>query len=431
MMIKLSCQILFALVLVARTAWAEVPLATDPATDLQRVESELSATTGERAELVRRMVEAIRAQEEASAKLVALAATARQQETALARASGRLEKLKADNAKAMLALAQKRESLSKLLAGLQRLEQNPPPALVVSPGDVLQALRGAMMFGAVIPDLRRDSEELREALREVETIKQALEAEKHSRSEALTALQTTRGEMAARVAERQAAADVIARDISGAGEKSEQLALKAKNLKDLVATLEKAKAAEAKRLQKAAAAKAEADAEAHALALAHAESESRAKAVQQPPMLFSLAKGKLDYPVPGSVWRGFGVDNGMDGKTTGLFLKTLAHANVLAPVDGIIEFAGEFHSYDQLVIINPGEGYLVLLAGMHEISTTQGQSIRVGEPLGIMGEKPAAMLLASDLSSVNAPVLYVELRQKNEPVDPSPWWGTGSKEAMR
>lgn len=439
-MMKLFCHILFALALSAGLLRAEEVAPVDPARDLQAVESELSRTTETQAALVRRMVEAIRAQEEASAKLVNLAATANQQEEALAKATKRLDKLKSDNAKALIALAQKREALSKLLAGLQRLEQNPPPALVVSPGDVLQALRGAMMFGAVIPDLRRDTDELREALREVETIKTALEEEKTRSTTALAALETTRAEMAAAVAERQKAAESIAMEMSGEQAKSHELAAKAKTLKELVSTLEKAKAAEAERLKREAeeealaeaeaAAQAKAEAEAKAAALAAAEIE-RQKALARPPMVFSAAKGQLDYPVQGSLWRGFGADNGLDGTTSGVFLQAQARGQVLSPVDGVVEFAGQFHSYDQLVIINPGEGYLVLLAGMHEITASQGQSVRAGEPVGIMGEKPAAMLLASDLNMAKAPVLYVEFRKKNEPVDPSPWWRTGSKEAMR
>ena len=50
--------------------------------------------------------------------------------------------------------------LSELLAGLQRLEQNPPPALVVEPGDILAALRGAMLLGTIAPELQDEAEAL-------------------------------------------------------------------------------------------------------------------------------------------------------------------------------------------------------------------------------------------------------------------------------
>jgi septal ring factor EnvC (AmiA/AmiB activator) len=425
----------FALLAVLATMAAAQTITTsgDPAKDLQVLEQQLADTKAAQATLVRRMVEAIRAQEEASAKLVELGATARQQEAALAKAGARLDKLQADNAKALLALARKREALSKLLAGLQRLEQNPPPALVVAPDDVLQALRGAMMFGAVIPDLRRDMEELRDALREVEAIRTALQAEKQKSAEALAALDSTRASIAATVAERQAAAAEIVEALSGERAKSQALSAQAGTLKDLVAALERDRLAEARRQRDEAEARARAEAErlARAEAVRLAAEEARQTALAKPPIAFAKALGQLDYPVEGKLWRGFGADNGLDGKTSGIFLAAQAGAQVLSPVDGTVEFAGPFHSYDQLVIINAGDGYLVLLAGMHEITAGQGQSIHAGEPVGIMGDRPAKMLLAADLTTAAAPVLYVEFRKKNEPVDPSPWWRGGGKEAMR
>jgi len=409
----------------------------DPAAELASLEQQLAANKEAQAALVRRMVDAIRAQEEASAKLVELAAKAGQQEQALARATTRLDKLRTDNAKALLALAQKRETLSRLLAGLQRLEQNPPPALVVSPGDVLQALRGAMMFGAVIPDLRRDMDELRAALKDVEAIKMALEDEKKRSSEALAALTATRGEMAAVVEERQTAATQIAEALSGERAKSEAMAAQAHTLQDLVAALERDKAEEAKRLKAEAEARVRAEAKAEAERIAREEAAkaaaeaAAAEAARKPPIEFAKALGQLDYPVQGTVWKGFGADNGMEGHTAGIFLTAQPGAQVLSPVDGTVAFSGPFHSYDQVVIINPGDGYLVLLAGMHEISAAEGQSVRAGEPVGIMGDKPANMLLAADMTTAASPVLYVEFRKGNEPVDPTPWWRSGAKEAMR
>ncbi|MFT3674076.1 murein hydrolase activator EnvC family protein [Aestuariivirga sp.] len=404
----------------------------DPAQDLAALEAQLAAAKEAQAALVRRMVEAIRAQEEASAKLVELAAKARTQEEALAKTDARLDKLQADNAKALLALAQKRDSLSKLLAGLQRLEQNPPPALVVSPGDVLTALRGAMMFGAVIPDLRHDMEELKQALADVETIKQALQAEKQRSADALSALERTRGEMAMVVSDRQKAAEEIAAALSTEKAKSDSLAAEARTLQDLVAVVEREKADEARRQQAEADARAKAEAERLAREeAARVQAEADAARAAKPPVIFAKALGQLDYPVEGKLWKGFGADNGLDGKTAGIFLAAQPKAQVLSPADGTIAFAGTFHSYDQVVIINPGDGYLVLLAGMHEITAAQGQTVRAGEPVGFMGDKPAHMALAADLTQAASPVLYVEFRKRNEPVDPSPWWRTGGKEAMR
>ncbi len=394
----------------------------DPAVELGAVQEELSTSTETQAELVRAMAASIQAQEALSGQLVDLARTAAGQEKALARVNAKIGKLKEDNAEALLALARKRESLSSLLAGLQRLEQNPPPALVVAPGDVLKALRGAMMFGAVIPEVRAETEGLRKALGHVEEIRVELAAEKSKAEETIAALEQTRGEMRGLLEEKRKLSEASAADLVRERERAAALSEKAKSLKDLVTGLEASKAAEATRLAAAEEARLQAEAEAE---------KRRQEAQNRPPLIFSMAQGKLEYPAQGKILHGFGEDNGLGGVLEGLLLETPAQAQVLSPVDGKVEFAGTFRSYDQVVIINPGEGYLVLLAGMAEIAAYPGQTVRAGEPVGHMGLRPAAMAVAGDLTQLQAPVLYVEFRKKNRSLDPSPWWVAGRKEAMR
>ena len=62
--------------------------------------------------------------------------------------------------------------------------------------------------------------------------------------------------------------------------------------------------------------------------------------------------------------RKFGDDDGFGGKTRGVFVATRAGAQVVTPADGHVEFAGPFRSYGQLLILNTGGGYHVLLAGL-------------------------------------------------------------------
>jgi len=309
---------------------------------------------------------------------------------------------------------------------LQRLEQNPPPALVVAPGDVLKALRGAMMFGAVIPEVRAETDALRQALAHVEELRDALAAEKGKSEEALAALDKTRADMRGLLDEKRKLSEAHTADLVRERARAKALTEKAKSLKDLVSELEKSKAEEAARM----AAEEQARLEAETAAVAEAERQ-RLAAQERPLLVFSMARGKLDYPAQGKILRNFGDDNGLGGSMEGLLLETPQQSQVLSPVDGKIEFAGTFWSYDQVVIIDPGEGYLVLLAGMAEITAHPGQSIRAGEPIGRMGDRPAAMALAGDLTQLQAPVLYVEFRKKNRSFDPSPWWIAGRKEAMR
>jgi len=104
---------------------------------------------------------------------------------------------------------------------------------------------------------------------------------------------------------------------------------------------------------------------------------------------------------------------------------------VTAPADGKVEFAGPFRSYGQLLILDAGEGYLVLMAGMKEISADIGQTVRAGEPVGIMGKGPSSVTLLGDQIQEARPVLYVEFRKNGEAVDSAPWWIGGTKEAFK
>jgi septal ring factor EnvC (AmiA/AmiB activator) len=104
-------------------------------------------------------------------------------------------------------------------------------------------------------------------------------------------------------------------------------------------------------------------------------------------------------------------------------IATRAAAQVTAPCDGWVVYAGPFRSYGQLLILNAGGGYHVLLAGMERISVELGQFVLTGEPVAVMGAGgPATAAGAS-----GQPVLYVEFRKDGAPVDPSPWWANASE----
>ena len=129
----------------------------DPAAELGQVEQSIKDSTDKQSALATDIETATKAQAEISDKLIVLAKTLESQQSAVQSADAKLKKLGAESIVIRSTLAEKQDQLSELLAGLQRLEQNPPPALVVEPQNILQALRGAMMFGAVVPEIDRKS----------------------------------------------------------------------------------------------------------------------------------------------------------------------------------------------------------------------------------------------------------------------------------
>jgi murein hydrolase activator len=112
----------------------------------------------------------------------------------------------------------------------------------------------------------------------------------------------------------------------------------------------------------------------------------RQELLKRPRTAFTEMQGQIKFPAQGERLREYGEGDGFGGHSKGLYIATRKLAQVTAPADADIEFAGEFRSYGQLLILNVGEGYHVLLAGLGRITAEAGQTMRAGEPIGSMGE---------------------------------------------
>jgi septal ring factor EnvC (AmiA/AmiB activator) len=366
-------------------------------------------------------------QEALSEKLIAVAEKIQSREAAILGAEEKLAELSAEQLRIHSGLAARREEISRLLAGLQRIERNPPPALVVDPTDVLSALRSAMMFGTIVPELRQEAASLSAQLARLETLESQTKAEQERLKDHVARLLQSRQEMTdLQTRKKSLLADTTDR-LTAEKDHAAELAAKAQDLKQLLATLEE------ERLKAEAAERARAEAQARTAAelKAKAEAQARLDAAKklQPRMAFADIKGKLQYPAQGQILKAYGANDGFGGTTRGVFVATRAEAQVVTPADGRVEFLGPFRSYGQLLILNTGGGYHVLLAGLGEITAEQGQFLQAGEPVGIMGKSAAPGTLTGDQLQDGRPVLYIEFRKNGEAIDSSPWWIGGFAQA--
>lgn len=402
-------------------AWAQT---TD---DLNTLEQQLDASKSLQQQIAAEREAIVQEQAALSQKLIALAEKIQSREAAILAAEERLQELDAEQLKIHTGLAARREEISRLLAGLQRIERNPPPPLVVEPTDVLSALRSAMMFGTIVPELRQEAAALSAQLARLETLQAQTLSERESLKDHVTRLLSSRREMTdLQVRKKSLLADTNER-LKAEKQRARDLAAKAKDMKQLLATLEE------ERLKAEAAEKARAEAEARTAAelKAKAEAQARIEAAKklQPRMAFADIKASLQYPAQGQILKAYGANDGFGGTTRGIFVATRADAQVITPTDGHVEFAGPFRSYGQLLILNTGGGYHVLLAGLGEITAEQGQFLRAGEPVGIMGKSAAPGTLTGDQLQDGRPVLYIEFRKNGEAIDSSPWWIGGFAQA--
>lgn len=361
----------------------------------QRIEAEIDA--------------AIREQDDVSARLVSISGQIQSQEAAITASEKQLKTLQEEQVLLLASLGEKQEVLSELLAGLQRLEQNPPPALVVEPDDVLAALRGAMLFGTIVPELQSEADKLAKELARLETLKGEIIARKQDLSDEIARLETSRQDLSGLIEQKKELVSRNHADLEAERKRTAELAGKAANLKQLMASL----AAERQRLEAERLKKAAAD---------ELERQRLEELKRRPRMVFADARGQLSYPAQGSVLRHYGDPDGLGGESQGLVIATRQGAQVTSPADGEVEFAGSFRSYGQVVILNPGGGYRILLAGMGNITAVTGETLRAGEPLGQMGNGPSSVTLLGDVMQNGQPVLYIEFRNSTSAIDSGPWW---------
>jgi len=428
------------LFLIAASAHAQQPLQITPATpapaatavapeaakgarqeELEKVQAEQKKNADVAAKL-RAELDAIgEDRRKLNALLIGSAANIRAVEDRIAAAETRLAGLQTNENTVRRSLNSRRAVIGEVLAALQRVGRTPPPALMVSPEDALQSVRTAILLGAVLPDMKVEVDTLLADLAELVKVRSEIAAERDALGRDLAALSQERTRMTVLVAERQRKQSETEKALDAERARAVQLARQADNLKDLIGRIEQDIASSARA---AAAARADKPAEAKN-SLAALQDPGRLS----PAIAFASARKTLPLPLSGIKIREFGMPDGLGGTEKGLSLASRSGAQVTAPCDGWVVYAGPFRSYGQLLILNAGGGYHVLLAGMERISVDLGQFVLTGEPVAMMGGGPQSAAAVATGSS--QPILYIEFRKDGVPVDPSPWWAANDSEKVR
>ncbi|MGO6676080.1 murein hydrolase activator EnvC family protein [Rhizobium leguminosarum] len=321
-------------------------------------------------------------------------------------------------------LHERRGLLAEVLAALQRMGRNPPPALLVTPDDALASVRSAILLGAVVPGIRKETDKLAADLASLAALQTASAAEKTSLTGTMTDGIEEERRMDLLLAENDKLSRSNAAELGAERKRSEELAGKATSLEGLVASME----SEIASVRDAAAAARQAEENRKLLT---DEQRARAKALADsgvpdknriaPAYPFGELKAKLEVPVTGDILRQFGDADGTGHEAMGMTVATNPETVVTAPADGLVVFAGVFRSYGQMIILDAGDGYHLVLSGMDTINTRQGKFVFSGEPLAVMGAKRVASATALALET-NRPTLYIEFRKDGKPVDSRPWW---------
>ncbi|MEE7502967.1 murein hydrolase activator EnvC family protein [Methylobacterium mesophilicum] len=418
---------LLAVLSITAAVRAETPKPTDPEAiqraneererrteNLKRVQDALAASAGQRAQFEAEIAAIGSDRAKLDTALLDANRQAQATEDRLSRLEERLKAMSESEAAIRHSLQGRRGVVAEILAALQRMGRRPPPAVLVSPEDVLAAIRTSMLLGAVVPELRGEVDTLAADLAEMIRLRGLIAQDKEGLSNDLAGWAREQQRLQALVAARRARQAEVESGLTAERRRATELGAQAKTLKDLLDRTE-AEVAAAKR--SAEEAKAAAEREVRITQERFAAAGFRDPARLAPKVHFADARGEVPRPVSGRVARGFNQPDGNGGTTRGVSFTTRPKASVSSPADGWVQFAGPFRSYGQLLIINAGDGYYLLLAGMDQISVEVGQFVLAGEPVGNMGDKGAG-----PGGSEGDPTLYVEFKKDGGSIDPEPWW---------
>jgi septal ring factor EnvC (AmiA/AmiB activator) len=142
---------------------------------------------------------------------------------------------------------------------------------------------------------------------------------------------------------------------------------------------------------------------------------------------FAEARGELEFPALGTILlRPYEID-ARGVSRPGITLATRPAALVTSPWAATIRYRGPLLDYGNVMIIEPGDGYLFVIAGLADVFGEVGEVIAKGAALGLMGGtlSQSADLLAPSLiggATQETQTLYIELREGAKAVDPIDWF---------
>lgn len=331
-------------------------------------------------------VEALEQAESGRDQVAALTRTIQAYETGLATLREALRQATIRETALQMRFEAKRERVSKLLGVLSGMDASPTPLLMLHPSGPVGTARSGMMLAEITPAMQAEVETLRAELKEVSELR-ALQ-----KSAGVT---LQRGLEAAQVARTQLSQAIAAR-----------------------APLPKRFTEDPERLK---------------LMISDADTLDALATGLAPDLLadtelteFAASQGKLPLPVLGQVLRQFGEPDAAGIERPGLVIATRPQALVTAPWPATIRYVGPFLDYGNVMILEPGAGYLLVLAGLGTIYGGVGDIVPGNAPVGLMGgaDGTGDLLQGGSESTgrTGSETLYMELRQGGQPVDPGEWF---------
>ncbi len=332
-------------------------------------------------------VAALDAAQSSRDRVTALTQTIRAYEDGLAALREALRQAHLREATLALQFQAKRDRVAQLLGVLSQLEAQPGPLLLLHPAGPLGTVRSGMLLAEVTPALKAEADTLKAELTELRDLR---------------ALQTAAGEtLGAGLATAQEARSSLSQAISDRTTLPRRFTEDASVLRGLLESADTLAA--------------------FAGGLLLDDTANRS---------FEEARGTLPLPVLGTLLLRAGEADAAGVRRPGITLATRARALVTTPWPATIRYRGPLLDYGNVIVLEPGGGYLLILAGLDTVYGEVGEVLAPGAALGLMGGADAGggsdfLSTAEDGGGVQGTqTLYMELRQGADPVDPAGWFAT-------
>jgi septal ring factor EnvC (AmiA/AmiB activator) len=341
-------------------------------------------TFHERARMLERVVADLRS------RMVRIARAIQEAEAVLTGFERELATLKRREAALLVDLKRGRRAHAATLAALQRLARRPPEALLAHHDDATRSRRAALLLKQYQRGMAARAGALRRQLATLHDVRTRITARRDAIARTTARLAVDRTRLAVILAKSAALKRRSVRDQKVAVARLKVLASAARNLRELLESVER------NALRKP----------------AGLPTVPRGPLLRKPKgvRIFAAAHGKVIVPVRGSVLRRFGEKNKIGASDRGVVFQTRPGAQVVAPFDGRVVFAGRFRSYGLILIIDHGGGYHTLLAGLARVDIVVNQWLLGGEPIGAMSSTQS-----------RSTRLYLEIRRRGQPINPLPW----------
>ncbi|MGE0754446.1 MAG: murein hydrolase activator EnvC [Alphaproteobacteria bacterium] len=352
---------------------------------LKQTEKELAESKQKQQQLKKKQVGLVKELEALQRKLVEAVAAIQKNEQALLKAEQQLSDTAVRLEEKKQQIDRNKGRLEALVSVALRFSRMPPEAMVMMPEDSRQTLRVSKALAMLSKDIKEQTQQLGHQKQELEALQVALGEQKQAMLKQQEELGKKRTGLQGQLAERKRLQAALKKDQEKEIQRAAQLARKASGLKELLKELEK-------------------QAEVHADPSAPDDSAYKGKLRS-----FVAAKGRIRMPVTGNIASKYGEKEKSGGGSHGVVIATASHAQVIAPYDGEVIFAGTFLNYGRMIILRHRDDFHTLLAGFDRLDIQTGEFLLEGEPIGAMGSKESQKRL------------YIELRKQNKPVDPGPW----------